>query len=366
MAGPVGISPAEAWVAAGRRAAAEDLIGRLSGLVSASEILVLAADPAEGQALVEAGAQQVLPLPGPFHFGRQLASIIERLDATRLAYFGGASAPLLPIEQIERAFEHVKGDQQPAAVVNNMHSSDWAVFNFAGRVARAWERLPADNSLGWVLSRQEGFAVEALPASAASRVDIDTPADLLMIAGHPALGDALRRVVETAPAEAVARVAALRRLLNTPAQTLAIIGRLSPQIWAELDRHTQIWVRVFSEERGMVASQRLAQHQVRSLIGEMVNAWGAAGFLQRLAAMCGGVLWDTRVWLGLEDGWPPASDRFASDLGLPELVQHPGLRELTQAALDSRIPVVLGGHGVVAGGLLALLESSPDLKPTSR
>jgi hypothetical protein len=366
MAGPVGRSPAEAWVAAGRRAAADDLIGRLRSLDGVTEIVALAADPAEGQALAAVGAHLLAPLPGPFHFGRQLASIIEQLKSPHLAYFGGASAPLLPAKEIQQAFDRVGDEKWPVAVVNNLHSSDWAVFNHAGQVAQARERLPSDNALGWVLSRQEAFAVDVLPPSAASRVDIDTPADLLMIAGHPALGGALRRVVETAPAGAAASVAGLRRLLSSPAQTLAIIGRLSPQVWAELDRLTQIWVRVFSEERGMVASQRLARHQVRSLIGELVNAWGPAGFLQRLGGMCGGVLWDTRVWLGLEGGWPSASDRFASDLGLAESIHHSGLRALTQAAIDSHIPVVLGGHGVVSGGLLSLLESSPDLAATSR
>jgi hypothetical protein len=54
--------------------------------------------------------------------------------------------------------------------------------------------------------------------------------------------------------------------------------------------------------------------------------------------------------------WPPEADRFAADVGWPEQVTDPALRRLTEAIADSRIPIVCGGHGVVAGAVLALLE----------
>ena len=55
--------------------------------------------------------------------------------------------------------------------------------------------------------------------------------------------------------------------------------------------------------------------------------------------------------------WPTASDRFAADLGLAQAVHDPALRALTEAIAAAPLPVLTGGHGVVAGGLLALLES---------
>ncbi|MEP7357100.1 MAG: hypothetical protein ABI847_07660, partial [Anaerolineales bacterium] len=54
--------------------------------------------------------------------------------------------------------------------------------------------------------------------------------------------------------------------------------------------------------------------------------------------------------------WPSAADRYASDLGLPSEIEDGWLRDLTQAALDAPMPVVLGGHGVVAGDLYGLVE----------
>jgi hypothetical protein len=56
-----------------------------------------------------------------------------------------------------------------------------------------------------------------------------------------------------------------------------------------------------------------------------------------------------------EHGWPSAEDRFASDLLLPERIADGWLRELTQAALASRIPILLGGHSLVGPGVRLLL-----------
>jgi hypothetical protein len=50
------------------------------------------------------------------------------------------------------------------------------------------------------------------------------------------------------------------------------------------------------------------------------------------------------------------ADRFYSDLGQHEKINNPFVREFTQQAMESPIPVILGGHSLVSGGLLALIE----------
>ena len=49
--------------------------------------------------------------------------------------------------------------------------------------------------------------------------------------------------------------------------------------------------------------------------------------------------------------WPSPEDRFAADLLLHERIADPWLRDLTAAAADAPIPVVLGGHTLVGPGL---------------
>jgi len=68
------------------------------------------------------------------------------------------------------------------------------------------------------------------------------------------------------------------------------------------------------------------------------------------------VFFDTRVVLAHHRLWPSAADRYASDLGLADRIQDSFLREFTAAAVNAPIPIVLGGHGVVSGGLYALVE----------
>jgi len=69
------------------------------------------------------------------------------------------------------------------------------------------------------------------------------------------------------------------------------------------------------------------------------------------------VLFDNRVILAARGLWPSALDRFNSDLYRWDKVENPFLRRFTRAAEAARTPVVLGGHSVVAGGLMALVES---------
>jgi hypothetical protein len=38
-------------------------------------------------------------------------------------------------------------------------------------------------------------------------------------------------------------------------------------------------------------------------------------------------------------------------------VKEPFLRDFSRAAAEAPVPIVLGGHSVVSGGLMALLES---------
>ena len=123
-----------------------------------------------------------------------------------------------------------------------------------------------------------------------------------------------------------------------------------------MEANTQAWVRVFSEERGMTASGRLAAGRVKSLVGAHLSRLGPAAFFDELAELVEAAFFDTRVVLAHAQRRPSSADRYASDLGLPDQIQDPWLRELTAAAVNARIPVVLGGHGVVAGDLYGLVE----------
>jgi CTP:molybdopterin cytidylyltransferase MocA len=357
MLPPRGTSPAEKWLGEVRLAAARDLLERCIAVVGKGRVFVLAAEEIDRQVLESAGAVLHACQAGDFHFGRALAHFAQQHNAESLAYFGAAAGPLILAPRIHEMLTLLQQHSGPAAVVNNLHSTDWGCLTHAHRLAEMWQRLPTDNPLGWVLAHEAGYQVEAFAPAAFSRADIDTPADAIMLAGHPALGEHLARLIKKAPPRLSDCVAEIRRVIATPASTLAVIGRSSSAVWKQLEERTQIWVRFLVEERGMVASGRLERGEVRSLVGKLVDELGAASFIEWLPTLCDAVLWDTRVWMAQRGAWPSRADRFAADLGWSDQVADPALKELTEQIDRASIPILAGGHGVVSGGVYALLEA---------
>jgi hypothetical protein len=362
MLGPSGPSVAERWMGRARLSAARDLLARLQRIPQAGPVYVLAADPVDRQDLVGRGARALEAAAAPFHFGRALASTVAREGFRDVAYFGGASAPLAGEAFLEQAFEKARDG---LVVANNLHSTDWAIVPQAETLVGLAESLPTDNALGWVLAHEAGRRVDGLPPTAASRADLDTPSDVVLTSGHADLGPALQQVRPDIPDSLQTALDRLRGVLTTPGRTVTLIGRASAGVWQALEGRGQVWARVFAEERGMLASGRAQRGEVRSLIAAIVDELGPGAFLDRLASMTDAVFWDTRVWMSQRGPWPSAADRFAADLGSVEAVGDPALRALTGAVAASPVPVLTGGHGVVAGGLLALLESLESETVTS-
>jgi len=335
-------------------------------VANVGEVFILAADSIDRDTLVEAGA---VPLPTsstPFHFGQTLAGIVDEKGFQQAAYFGGASAPLMTESMLQHVFDRIEGVAHPTVVVNNYHSTDWMVLNQAEVLPQLQHRLTNDNSLGWVLHHDADFDVQVVLPSAASQVDIDTPGDLLMLHRHPSLGSGLKKFLESAPATCLDVVDRILEIMCTPASSLTLIGRTSPQLWKMLNERTKIWIRSFAEERGMIASGRFDREEVRSLIGEIVEDWGYQRFIDFLARLSNGVLWDTRVWMAHRGKWPSTADRFAADLGWVDRIVDEPLKKLAHSVHQCDIPIIMGGHGVVAGGIYALLESleTADYQPS--
>jgi hypothetical protein len=125
---------------------------------------------------------------------------------------------------------------------------------------------------------------------------------------------------------------------------------------------------VLVEERGLrIASAAAAlgrpnRRPPRSLLGELLDRDGPASLGSHVAALADGALVDARVLLAHrlgadERAWPPAEDRFASDLLFAGAIGDPWLRALTAAAAESPVPILLGGHSLVGPGLrLALAQ----------
>jgi len=358
--GPTGHSALERWVAGARLAAAHDSVEQLATLPEVSRIVLATADPdlparcADWPVTWDADRSAT-----PFHFGERLAGLMAAYPAQAYAYFGAGCAPLLGADTLAEAVVAVTRSPGPLAVTNNALSSDWIVLNCPQAVQHRVERLGRDNMLGPVLKYEAGVAVRDLPVSTAARADIDTPADVLAFSLYPNLRPHLAGFLANDPpaASALCRWRAACERLTTIGGRLTLIGRVAPAVWAQVEARTRCWTRVFAEERGMVASGRQAAGHVHSLVAAYLQRVGPAAFFAELSEMSDVVFFDTRVTLAALGRWPDARDRFASDALQPEAVADDLLRELTTAALAAPLPVLLGGHSLVTGDLLLLLDT---------
>jgi len=348
-------SPVEQAVRRARQAAACDMVQDLLVLKVVERAVIATDDLSWTADLADLPVEVDCDPPGePFHFGRRLAGLICRYEADCVLYAGGGSAPLMDSGAWREALEGW-GKQGPMMVTNNLHSSDWLALYPARELAPLIATQECDNGLAWILAHEAGVPSRTLPPSPASRFDLDTPADLLLARVHPRIGPHLRSMLDGL-AWCGDAVEAILETLAQEGSHLAVIGRSSSAAWSALEQQSQCWVRFLVEERGMIASGRLRRGEVRSVLADLLEMMGVETFFRRLGSLAEAVLMDSRVILAARGLWPSAADRFNADLFYWQKVQEPFLRRFSRAAAEAEIPILMGGHSVVNGGLMALLE----------
>lgn len=290
--------------------------------------------------------------PDTIDFDRQLRATIDRLGSTAVVYVGGGSAPLLGLADLR---ELVAAVETPGLVrANNYLSSDYVAFRPASALART---LPVrnDNDLAWRLYHDAGLARVPVERTLAGTLDIDTPTDLALLTLLPELPSRLSTYLASHAPDLPA-LAAVERTMADPFRTLIVAGRLNTQLWALIERDVSFLKRLFIEERGMRANGRQERGEVRSLLGLVLRDAGPSRFFAYLAELGDAAVLDTRPLFAHLTPRLTTADRFASDLLQPDLIADPLVRDFTVAARDAALPVVLGGHALVTGGLWLLAQ----------
>lgn len=343
-----------------RLAATEDLVQRLSRLPW-DRIIFCSNEP---DVLVASGVavERVRSTTEPFHFGREVQSIVQRcgLENHGILYLGGG-LPLVTADTLEQMRQFLV-ENDAAVITNNLHSSDFAAW-VPGALALRILPPDTDNDLAWQLRRCAELV--ELPRSAETVFDIDTPTDMMLLHLATGLGPNVRALLERKP---VGREDMLRVLevLRSFEKTVLCYGRLSHHSWAYFAQRAACQTRIISEERGMRASGRLARGEVRSLLGYLADQSGFTCMFRILSELADALILDTRVLMAHCRQWPSAADRFHSDLGQVEAIHDSWLKRMTQAALECGVPVLFGGHCLVSGGLYLLGEAvGPKEYPSS-
>ncbi len=289
---------------------------------------------------------------GTYHFGRRLAGVLLRHDVEAAVYMGGGSVPLFGPPDFATL---AGGISDGGATTNNAFSSDVAAFPVGARTLAAVESCDRDNSLARALADSAGLTVEALPRTAATQMDIDGPSDLVVLTLTGYGGGRLQAYLGSLQVDVSAYRRVLPLFLDTRAQ-IVVAGRVGSHAWQYLERETACRVRMFAEERGMEAEGRSQDGTARSLLGFFLESAGTERFFAALAELGDAALIDTRVLLAHKRIDATRADRFLSDMGRWGEIGDPFLREFTRGASEARIPVLLGGHSLMSGGLMALNE----------
>ena len=349
-------SEPEKMVSLTRQAVTMDLVERALNVPRLRPIVVATNSSELARRLAEYPIQVDLDDPAqPFHFGRRLLELIKQYQMERCFYLGGGAGPLLPADDMASMADRLLATDR-LLITNNFYSSDFAAFSPTS-ILTGYPPPENDNELAWLLGEDAGLPIRELPRSAATQFDVDTPVDLLTLAMHPAAGAHTRACLESLPLDLSPLEAALPLMLDREA-TILVAGRIGSTTWQYLERETACSTRVFSEERGMRASGRLARGEARSLLGYHLDAVGMTRFFKALGNLGQAVFLDNRVIFAHRGLWPTAADRFYSDLRQPGQIEDPFVRALTEAAIAAPVPVIMGGHSLVAGGMYALIEAA--------
>ena len=345
--------PVVEMVGAAQRAVALDTVTRATESRAFAQI-VLVTDSTELAGQVN--SRVAVEMSGPaFVFGRRLREVIERHNIRRPFYMGGGGLPLLSSHELARMARRLSR-ASGTAITNNLFSSDLVAFT-PGEAIKRITVESHDNALSLRLRDEAGLRIVPLPRNATTQFDLDTPTDLAILRVHPACGPRTRTYLEEQDLDTTALTRIMSVMTDTSRQLL-VAGRMPSYVWSYIERETACRVRVLSEERGMRADGREDKGEVRSLVGLYYQQVGPRQFFRDLAQLGDAAIIDSRVLFGHLGLRPSPEDRFYSDLLCPDQIQDRTLREFTEASCDSTIPIVLGGHSVVSGGLWALVEAA--------
>jgi hypothetical protein len=315
--------------------------------------------------------------PVAFHWGTwfSTAARAARRDAyaagqavDAIGYAGAGALALLGDAQLQELLAPLAGE----VVANNRYSAD--AFVVAGDLDSALEALAGcgtDNAAVRCLE-DAGFAWRDMAAARWSRFDVDTPLDLALLRlatrlpGTRVLDGMVAAFLESATLPGggsldLPRLDAVGDVIRSREAQLLVAGRVPSTAWAYLETESACRVRCFIEERGMRSAR---DHVPRSLLADWSARLGPADLVAELASLADAVILDTRVLMAARAGssdaaaWPPEEERFASDFLDRAHVQTAWLAELTGAAAEASVPVVLGGHALVSDGLRLLVDAA--------
>ncbi len=285
-----------------------------------------------------------------FHFGDTLKQVISSQSLQGCVYIGSGAGVLL-----RRADYRVlvTWARHPSArvLLNNLYSTDFASFAQAQTLLSL--KLPRiDNALGMMLTDQD-MPCRPLPRNLRTQYDIDTPTDVLLLKATGRLPEE-----DPLPFEEQAVLSSASAVMDTLTDRsgrLWIYGRVNPVTWAWFQNKTACQTAGVIEGRGLRSHQGFTPDaETDRICGSIFEQAGWNAFFASLGKHASAAILDTRPLLTTLSDMPSTADRFRSDLLRIDRIENPTWKSFTQAAQRASLPVLLGGHNLMSGGLYAI------------
>lgn len=343
--GPQGAGAAQRAVAARRIAMARESAARALRAGFAG-IVVATAEPGHASGF-ESPAVIDPDGPGGYNFLERVKGLVRRYRLRRPVVMGAGAVPLLGEAEFAAIARQLISTDAGVLVTNNVFSGDITGW-YPGEAINEVAACARDNGLPRRL-RDLGLPAHELPRTTATTFDLDTPADLAVL-------ETIGRGGGTIPAGVTDRYWQLMDLLCDRDAEILVAGRTGSHAWQYLEQQTACRIRLISEERGLAAAP--VDHRARSILGFLLERVSFETFFQLVAGLGDAAVIDTRVVEAHFGFHWAVEDRFQADLLSPGQIGDQWLREFTAAARAAPVPILLGGHSLVTGGLMALADAA--------
>ena len=197
--------------------------------------------------------------------------------------------------------------------------------------------------------------VHALPYTPGYQFTLEAMPDALLLQSVLHASDPLLRVVNEVPYRST-NIDIVRDMLTVKGIKLWISGRIHGSTVEYMNTKLNIRIRAIIDQHSAMNNPSLGY--MRSFAGQYIEKSGLSQFIRVVEESADCAVLDIEPLCAHFRVAPSAHDLFMSSVGEGESIENSWLQEFTHAIVEARIPIILGGHNLVQGGLLALVDAS--------
>ena len=281
------------------------------------------------------------------NFGKYLLKIINKYLLDKIFYFGAGSCYFLNKDEFKFISENtIKGQ----FISNNPVSSDFISFSSSDLTNEIILNFPnIDNYFSSYLMSKTFLKYLKMPVSLGSVFDIDTPNDFAILSKITHNSGNIGNYISNSIFKNI-DLDKFIKVLSSKSSEIFVYGRINPLNLYMAEKNIPCKIRFLSEERGLKIRGKASS----SLLKYFFKSENFDNLFKLFENICDGGIFDTRIIFSLFAGEYEQEDVYLSDMKIWQKIKNPFIKFFTKKIAESKIPIILGGHSVVNGGLMAL------------